>query len=210
MRNTPIVRLDGTAVPVMRPNIDTDALAPSRVRMSVGAADTSYALFREWRDADPQFVLNRPERQGAVFMIGLENFGCGSSRETAVWALRDSGFQCVVAPSFGEIFQNNCIRNGIVPVRLPREAVVALGQASENDPALSLHLDMEAGKLTTVEGFREGFDLEPRARQMLMKGLDEVGLALMHRPAIDAFRARQREATPWVYNLGRDGYDVQQ
>lgn len=142
MRNTPLATLTGAVAPLLLADIDTDAIAPSRVKMGVDASGLSGLLFREWRfDADgaelPDFVLNRPERRTAVFVVALDYFGCGSSSETAPWAIRDYGIRCVVAPSFGSIFNANCYRNGVAPVVLARELVEELGHAAENAGGLT-------------------------------------------------------------------------
>lgn len=204
MRNTPLATLTGVVAPLLRANIDTDAIAPSRVKMGVDASDLSGLLFREWRfDADgaerPDFVLNRPERRGSVFMVALDNFGCGSSRETAPWAIRDFGIRCVVAPSFGSIFSANCYRNGVAPVVLARDQVEQLGAAAERDPELRLTLDLPAQTLTASNGFAASFTVDPGLKRMLVEGLDNIGLTLTRRPEIEAFRRADRIARPWVY-----------
>lgn len=210
MRNTPLNHLCGTAAPLLRANVDTDAIAPSRVKMTVDSQDLTDALFREWRDADPDFVLNRPERAGAAFLVSLDNFGCGSSRETAVWALRDYGFRCVVAPSFGAIFQANCARNGVAPIVLDRGLVEALGAAVEADAMLRLELDLTAQRLSASNGFEATFAIDPGPKRMLIEGLDSIGLTLTLREDIEAFRASDRQARPWVYALGCDGALVEE
>jgi len=204
MRNTPLTTLTGAVAPLLRANIDTDAIAPSRVKQSVDASNLSALLFREWRfDADgaelPDFVLNRPERRDSVFMVALDNFGCGSSRETAPWAIRDYGIRCVVAPSFGSIFNANCYRNGVAPVALARELVEELGHAAENDPTLRLTLNMPAQTIAASNGFTATFAMDPGLKRMLVEGLDSIGLTLTRRPEIEAFRVADRVARPWVY-----------
>lgn len=204
MRNTPLRTLTGAVAPLLRANVDTDAIAPSRVKQSVDASDLSSLLFREWRfDADGterlDFVLNQPGRRHSVFMIALDNFGCGSSRETAPWAIRDYGIQCVIAPSFGSIFKANCCRNGVAPVVLDRALIDQLGQRAESNPALSLTLDLPAQTLTASDGFTVAFDIEPAPKRMLVEGLDAIGLTLTRRDDIEAFRRHDRVARPWVY-----------
>ncbi len=147
----------------------------------------------------PDFVLNRPERRDSVFMVALDNFGCGSSRETAPWAIRDFGIRCVVAPSFGSIFNANCYRNGVAPVVLARELVEGLGYAAEGDPALRLTLDVPAQTITASNGFTAKFTMDPGLKRMLVEGLDSIGLTLTRRPEIEAFRTADRVARPWVY-----------
>ena len=210
MRNTPLTTLTGAVAPLLRANIDTDAIAPSRVKMSVDASDLSSLLFREWRfDANgaerPEFVLNQPGRRASVFMLALDNFGCGSSRETAPWALRDFGIRCVIAPSFGSIFKGNCTRNGVAPVLLDRDLVEQLGHATEHDPTITLALDLPAQRLTATNGFAASFDIDPGAKRMLVEGLDTIGLTLTRRRDIEAFRNADRHARPWVYRAGAAG-----
>ena len=207
MRNTPISTLSGPVAPLLRSNVDTDAIAPSRVKQSVDTSDLSALLFREWRfDAEgaerPDFVLNQPGRRDSVFMVSLDNFGCGSSRETAPWAIRDFGIRCVVAPSFGSIFRANCARNGVVPVVLDRAMVERLGQAAEADTGLTLTLDLPAQTLTASDGLSAWFDIEPGPKRMLVEGLDTIGLTLTRAAEIAAFRQLDRARRPWVYGAG--------
>lgn len=204
MRNTPLERLSGPVAPLLRANVDTDAIFPSRVKFGVDDKDTSRFLFREWRftpegEERSDFVLNQPGRRRAVFLIALDNFGCGSSREMAPWALRDFGLRCVIAPSFGTIFEANCYRNGIAPVVLPRTDVERLGRQAQADIDYRLALDLEAMTLTTPEGERLVFTMDVGLRRMLVEGLDTIGLTLTRRAEIEAFRDRDREARPWVY-----------
>lgn len=204
MRNTPLTSLSGAVAPLLRANVDTDAIAPSRVKLSVDASDLSSLLFREWRfDANgaerPEFVLNQPARRASVFMLALDNFGCGSSRETAPWALRDFGIRCVIAPSFGAIFRANCIRNGIAPVVLARDLVEQLGQQAHADAAITLQLDLPAQTIRATNGFATRFDIDPGAKRMLVAGLDAIGLTLTRLDDIEAFRAADRLNRPWIY-----------
>ena len=204
MRNTPLRTLTGAVAPLLRANVDTDAIAPSRVKVSVDASDLSGLLFREWRFDDagterPEFVLNQPGRRDSVFMVSLDNFGCGSSRETAPWAIRDFGIRCVVAPSFGSIFKANCARNGVAPVVLDRDLVEQLGHAAEHDPALTLTLDLPGQRLTASNGFAAAFAIDPGPKRMLVEGLDEIGLTLTHAGEIAAFRQADRVERPWAY-----------
>ncbi|MDE1149962.1 MAG: 3-isopropylmalate dehydratase small subunit [Azospirillaceae bacterium] len=210
----PFVTLTGVAAPLQRQNIDTDAIIPSREMKTVGKTGLSGGLFANWRYADvaartenPDFILNRaPFRQATILLAG-SNFGCGSSREHAVWALKEWGVRCIVAPSFGAIFHGNCVRNGILPVTLPADAVAALataaGQATSDDPAPArLTVDLRQGLLTGPHlGSDPGtypFTLSPADRDMLLEGLDAIGLTLKRLPAIQSFEADYRAATPWA------------
>lgn len=204
MRNSPPSRIEGAVAPLLRANIDTDAIAPSRNRISPDTTDFSSCLFSEWRFDEngaerPDFVLNEPARRDVAFLIALDNFGCGSSRETAPWALRDYGLRCLVAPSFGSIFQNNCYRNGIAPVVLPRAVVERFGNAAEADPALKLTLDLPSQTLSASNGLFAEFDIDHAGKKMLIEGLDPIGLTLLRRAEIDAFRAADRMGRPWAY-----------
>ena len=187
MRNTPLRTLSGAVAPLLRANVDTDAIFPSRVKFGVDDKDTSRFLFREWRftpdgEERPDFVLNQPGRRDSVFLIALDNFGCGSSREMAPWALRDFGIRCVIAPSFGTIFQSNCYRNGIAPVVLDRADVERLGRDAEADTAYRLSLDLDAMTLAVPGGAALPLRMDPAQRRMLVEGLDTIGLTLTHRP----------------------------
>lgn len=204
MRNTPLTTLTGRLAPLMRANIDTDAIFPSRSKMGVDETDVSRFLFREWRLTDdgqerPEFVLNQPSRRNAVFLIALDNFGCGSSRETAPWALRDFGIRCIVAPSFGSIFQANCYRNGIAPVVLDRKYVETLGSIAENDDAMTMTLDLATQVLATSGGWRVSFAMPSGAKAMLMEGLDTIGVTLTRRTEIETFQRNDVSGRPWVY-----------
>ncbi|NKJ00969.1 3-isopropylmalate dehydratase small subunit [Novosphingobium sp. SG707] len=204
MRNTPLVHLEGPAAAMLRANIDTDAIFPSRSKFGVEVVDASPFLFAEWRYAPdgterPDFVLNQPERRHSAFLIALDNFGCGSSREFAPWALRDFGIRCIVAPSFGSIFESNCHRNGIAPVVLERAVVEDLGHRVEADASLRLTLDLERQAITASDGFSCTFAMAEGPRQMLLHGLDAIGLTLTRLNAIEAFRAHDRAERPWVY-----------
>ncbi|MET0364148.1 MAG: 3-isopropylmalate dehydratase small subunit [Sphingobium sp.] len=199
----PLVALEAKAVPLIRDNVDTDAIIPSREMKTVSKSGLSDGLFAGWRyvaqnsrEPNPDFVLNDPKYRGAQVLISGANFGCGSSREHAVWALAEYGFRVVVAPSFSPIFRANCIRNGIAPVILPVEAVIALAAAAERGEAVAVDLSamtIGAGDL------RFPFELEDEARTMLMEGLDAIEITLEHRADIMAFREGDAERRPWVY-----------
>lgn len=204
MRNTPLTQIEGRVVPLLRANIDTDAISPSRNKISPTMTDFSACLFSEWRfhpdgTEKPDFALNESARRGSVFLIALDNFGCGSSRETAPWALRDFGFRCIIAPSFGSIFLNNCCRNGIAPIVLRREDVEYLGAAAQSNPSFELQLDMPAQTLVAPEGFSRAFEFDPANKKMLVDGLDPVGVTLLRRLEIEKFRHFDCKRRPWAY-----------
>jgi 3-isopropylmalate/(R)-2-methylmalate dehydratase small subunit len=199
--------LTAVAAPLIRANIDTDAIIPSREMKSVSKTGLADGLFAGWRytqiggrEPDPQFVLNRPEYAGTRILLGGENFGCGSSREHAVWALHEFGIRAVIAPSFSPIFYGNCVRNGIVPVRLPSSSIAQLAAASAGDPAhLQPTVDLLAREVISPDGSRLAFEIETEAREMLLEGLDAIDLTLKQRASIEAFRSRDREQRPWIY-----------
>ena len=204
---TPLTRLAGIAAPLLRDNIDTDAIIPSREMKSTGKTGLADGLFAGWRyrsaasrEPDPDFVLNQPEFAGVEILLAGANFGCGSSREHAVWALAEYGIRAVVAPSFAPIFFGNCVRNGILPAAVPGEAVVEIATAVTADPnGNRLHVDVDAQTLSLPDGRSWTFPLEGEAKAMLMEGLDAVDLTLKLRDRIAAFHARDRVARPWIY-----------
>jgi len=187
---TPFVTLTSPVAFLARDNVDTDAIIPSREIRSTGRNGLAAGLFAPWRylegrTPDPEFVLNRvPEAQ---ILASGENFGCGSSREHAVWALAEWGIRAVAAPSFAPIFRGNCIRNGVVPVVLPTETIRAIASRT-------VTIDLPA---QTIAGF--SFDIDAEAKTMLIEGLDPIDITLKHAPAIAAFHQRDRRERPWVY-----------
>lgn len=193
------------AAPLMRRNVDTDAIIPSREMKRVSREGLGEGLFANWRytdlatrEAAPDFVLNQERCRRAAILISGENFGCGSSREHAVWALADFGIGAIIAPSFGEIFQANCAQNGIVAVVLPDEQVEALG-AEAGRRELRLTVDLRACEIRGFGGTALPFATKPREREMILKGLDPIALTLSeHAEAIDAFGQADRTARPWV------------
>jgi 3-isopropylmalate/(R)-2-methylmalate dehydratase small subunit len=202
-------RLRAVTAPLIRANIDTDAIIPSREMKTVSKTGLADGLFAGWRytaiggrELNPEFVLNKPAYAGTRFLLGGDNFGCGSSREHAVWALFEYGIRAVIAPSFSPIFQGNCIRNGIVPVKLDAASIAALAAQVEADPARQqLTVDLERCRVVAPDGREFAFELEAEAREMLLEGLDAIDLTLKSRAAIDAFLARDRAQRPWIYAI---------
>jgi len=206
----PLREITAIAAPMLRDNVDTDAIIPSREMKSVSKTGLAAGLFAGWRyttiggrEPDPAFVLNQAAYAGARILLGGANFGCGSSREHAVWALHEYGIRAIIAPSFAPIFASNCVRNGLAPVRLPVEAVAALARHVESDPqARRLTVDVARGEVRADgEGaaLRHPFKLDAESRDMLLEGLDAIDLTLKHRADIDAFLAADRAARPWIY-----------
>ncbi|GLK46084.1 MULTISPECIES: 3-isopropylmalate dehydratase small subunit [Novosphingobium] len=200
---TPLVTLESRAVPLLRDNIDTDAIIPSREMRSVSKDGLADGLFAGWRytaiggrEIDPAFVLNQPESKGAQILLGGSNFGCGSSREHAVWALAEYGFRVVIAPSFSPIFQGNCIRNGIAPIVLPREAVEAIAAGFADGTPVTI--DMPSCEVRMGLAVFP-FSMEDEARTMLIEGADAIELTLRHRAEIEGFFARDAAVRPWIY-----------
>lgn len=194
----------GVAAPLLRINIDTDAIIPSREMKRVSKTGLCDGLFAGWRytavggrEPRPDFVLNQPAYAQATILLAGVNFGCGSSREHAVWALKEYGFRAVVAPSFGAIFYNNCVRNGLLPVELPEDVVQALAEATRGGAAL--RIDLERSEVVALGGAAYAFQIQPALREMLLEGLDPVALTLKLQDRIDAFQAQDRSARPWIY-----------
>jgi len=194
----PVSTIISPAVPLMIDNIDTDTIIPSREMRNTGRSGLADGLFAPWRYLDPDqriidpaFALNQPAAQGARLLLGGTNFGCGSSREHAVWALVEFGIEAIIAPSFAPIFGNNCIRNGLLPVELPEYTVREL-------PWAMVTVDLAAQ--TVAAGDRTWpFAIDDEARTMLLEGLNAIDLTLKHRDAIAAWTAADRAARPWVY-----------
>ncbi|HSD44439.1 MAG TPA: 3-isopropylmalate dehydratase small subunit [Burkholderiales bacterium] len=199
------VRIKALAAPLLRPNVDTDVIIPSREITSPSREGFGEKLFASWRYLEPDrrpnpdFVLNRVPFDRAQILIAGENFGCGSSREMAVWAIRQFGFRCVIAPSFGAIFQANCYRNGVLPVVLTKADVEALGREAEAG-ALELEVDLEACTVAAPGDRVLAFAVGRPEREMLLAGLDAIGLTLKRRDEIAAFQARDRAARPWIWS----------
>jgi 3-isopropylmalate/(R)-2-methylmalate dehydratase small subunit len=187
---TPFTTLTSVVAPLMRDNVDTDTIIPSREMSSTGRTGLANGLFAPWRyfegrTPDPDFVLNRlPEAK--IIASGV-NFGCGSSREHAVWALAEYGIRCIIAESFAPIFRGNCIRNGVLPVALPKDVIAAF-------TGTEVTIDLAA---QTVAAHH--FDIDAEAKTMLLEGLDAIDLTMKHAGAISAFHARDCVARPWVY-----------
>jgi 3-isopropylmalate/(R)-2-methylmalate dehydratase small subunit len=183
----PIARIEGTALPLDRADVDTDQIIPAVHLKRIERSGFGPFLFDEWRK-DPSFVLNDPRFTGASIMLAGPNFGCGSSREHAPWAIEDAGFRAVIAPSFGDIFRNNALKIGLLPVELPQESVRALMDAVLDDGTTRIVVDLGA-RTVTAPGVDETFPIDDFTRWRLMEGLDEIGLTLQHEDAIAAYEA---------------------
>jgi len=199
----PFVRLRGVAAPMDPPNLDTDRIIPARFLRRPREAGYGRLLFHDVRfaadgSARPEFVLNRPAYREAAILVTAENFGCGSSREMAVWALQDYGIRAVIGPSFGDIFFENCFKNGLLAVVLPGDTVAALRRALAEEPGVHVAVDLETQTITGPDGTAIRFEVDPFRKQGLLTGQDEVALTLERLPAIEAFEARRRDEMPWL------------
>ena len=204
----PFTQYRGVALPLLRDNIDTDAIIPSREMRTVSRSGLAAGLFAPWRYLDPdartpnpEFVLNQSEYSGASILLAGGNFGCGSSREHAVWALMESGFRAVIAPSFATIFRNNALRNGLLTVALEQHELDELVEWVSADPdAHTIQLDLDACTIVSdPEKDKKVFSVDPAARDMLLKGLDEIGLTEQSMELVSRFEGQDQIRRPWVY-----------
>jgi 3-isopropylmalate/(R)-2-methylmalate dehydratase small subunit len=199
----PVQVLTGTAVPLERSDVDTDQIIPSDWLKKVERTGFAEGLFSEWRH-DSEFVLNQPQYAGATILVAGPNFGIGSSREHAVWALMDYGFRAVVSPRFADIFRNNSTKSGLVPVQVDPETGAALLRAVREDPTLEVVVDVERGTVSApAAGIDAAFVLDEFTRRRLLEGLDDIGITLAHAAAIDAYEARRPEWMPSVEALAQ-------
>jgi 3-isopropylmalate/(R)-2-methylmalate dehydratase small subunit len=207
------VRKEGLVAPMDRANVDTDSIIPKQYLKSIKRTGYGQNLFDEWRYLDhgepgmdhsrrplnPDFVLNLPRYRGATVLLARENFGCGSSREHAPWALLQYGFQAIIAPSFADIFHNNSLKNGLLLIRLDSEIVDRLFNEVQGTAGYRLAVDLEAQTVTTPGGESFRFDIDPFTKHSLLNGLDEIGLTLKHADKIRTFEAQHRECQPWLF-----------
>ena len=207
------VRLEGVVAPLDRANVDTDAIIPKQFLKSIKRSGFGPNLFDEWRYTDvgqpgedctnrprnPDFILNQPRYQGARILLTRKNFGCGSSREHAPWALLDFGFKVILAESFADIFFNNCFKNGILPIVLPPQALDILFAQTESTPGYALTVDLEQQWVQCSDGQRFSFDVDPFRKECLMNGWDDIGLTLRHADEIRAFEEKRRVEQPWLF-----------
>ena len=191
--------LKGLVAPLDRANVDTDQIIPKQYLSSIKRTGFGEGLFADWRK-DPDFVLNQPRYRGAQILLARKNFGCGSSREHAPWALMDYGFRSVIAPSFADIFFNNSFKNGLLPVVLSEAEVDRLFHQCNAFPGFRLVIDLERQTVESTDGaLSMRFEVEPFRKYCLLNGLDEIGLTLRHTDEIRAFEARRRSQYPWYF-----------
>jgi 3-isopropylmalate/(R)-2-methylmalate dehydratase small subunit len=192
----PVKKIEGKALPLGWDDVDTDQIVPSDALKRIERTGFGQFLFSQWRE-DPEFVLNKPEHEGAVVLIAGQNFGSGSSREHAPWAIQDYGFGAVIAPSFADIFKNNCAKIGLLAVELPEEAVQKLLDTVREDPEARISVDLE-GRVVKGPGIEEPFAFDNFARYRLLNGLDDIGLTLTHEDELEAFEASRPPYLPSV------------
>ena len=205
--------IDGLVCPLDRANVDTDAIIPKQFLKSIKRSGFGPYLFDEWRytnygepgmdcstrPLNQDFVLNQPRYQGAQVLLARDNFGCGSSREHAPWAIDDYGFRAIIAPSFADIFFNNCYKNGILPIVAPADIVDQLFRECEAQEGYHLKVDLESQTVILPSGQSFGFDITPHRKHCLLNGLDEIGLTLQHADEIRAFEAKHKASRPWLF-----------
>ena len=196
-------KLTGIAAPLAMVNVDTDMIIPKQYLKTIKRSGLGTALFDEMRRLDdgsenPDFVLNQPAWRDSEILVTGENFGCGSSREHAPWALKDFGIRCIIAPSYADIFYNNCFKNGILPIALPQAEVDVLMDEARKGANARLAVDLEAQTVTTTDGREIRFEIDPFRKHCLLNGLDDIVLTLEKAPAIAAYEDRVTTERPWV------------
>ncbi|MDQ1363345.1 MAG: 3-isopropylmalate dehydratase [Pseudomonadota bacterium] len=206
-------KLTGIVAPLDRPNVDTDAIIPKQYLKSIKRSGFGPNAFDDWRYLDPgapdidnskrrmnaDFILNQTPYNKASILLGRENFGCGSSREHAVWALTDFGFRSVIAPSFADIFFNNSFKNGLLPIALPADVVDRLFKLVTAKKGYQLTIDLESQKVITEDGEAFGFEVDAFRKFCLLNGLDDIGLTLQHADAIRQYEASRKKMAPWLF-----------
>jgi 3-isopropylmalate/(R)-2-methylmalate dehydratase small subunit len=198
-------RIEGVAAPLRMINVDTDMIIPKQYLKTIKRTGLGKGLFAEMRYLDaegkrenPDFVLNKPAYRNAKILIAGDNFGCGSSREHAPWALTDFGIRCVISTSFGDIFYNNCFKNGLLPIKVSTEELEKLFDDAERGANATLTIDLEKQEIRGPDGGVIHFDIDPHRKHCLLNGLDEIGLTLAKVEKITAYEERARAARPWV------------
>jgi 3-isopropylmalate/(R)-2-methylmalate dehydratase small subunit len=202
----PFTTLTGLVAPLDRTNVNTDEITPARFLKTIKRSGFENALFANWRFTDPQgqhlnpdFVLNQPRYQHAQILLAEDNFGCGSSREHAPWALHDYGFRCLIAPSFADIFYNNCFNNGLLPATLAHASVRELFAEVEATEGYELTVRLAEQTITTPQGKVYHFEIDPFRKEALLKGLDNIGWTLSHADEIRAYEEKRKKEAPWLF-----------
>lgn len=195
----------GLVAPINRVNVNTDEITPARYLKTIKRTGFAEALFANWRylgndrTPNPDFILNQPRYQGASILVAGDNFGCGSSREHAPWAIGEYGFRCLIAPSFADIFYNNCFNNSILPITLPEATVQQLFAEIEQQEGYQLSVDLEKQTVTTPSGQVFSFDIDQFRKQALLKGLDNIGWTLSHDAEISTYEQKRKQEAPWLF-----------
>ncbi len=202
----PFTTHTGKVLPLDRTNVNTDEITPARFLKTIKRSGFEKALFANWRYTDPQgtqpdssFVLNLPRYQGVSVLLTEDNFGCGSSREHAPWAIQNYGFRALIAPSFADIFYNNCFNNGLLPITLPHETVRELFAEVEANEGYQLSVDLAAQTVTTPTGRVIHFEIDPFRKEALLKGQDNIGWTLSHADEIQAYEEKRKQVAPWIF-----------
>ncbi|HKF36347.1 MAG TPA: 3-isopropylmalate dehydratase small subunit [Ktedonobacteraceae bacterium] len=202
----PFTKVTGLVAPLDRVNVNTDEITPARFLKTIRRTGFDFTLFANWRYLDPgakmpnpDFVLNQPRYKGATILLAEDNFGCGSSREHAPWAIRDYGFRCLIAPSFADIFYNNCFNNGILPITLEHPVVRELFAEVEANEGYTLQVDLAAQTVTTPAGRVLRFEIDQFRKNALLQGLDNIGWTLSHSDEIAAYEQRRKQEAPWLF-----------
>jgi len=203
----PFTKVTGLVAPLDRVNVNTDEITPARFLKTIRRTGFDFTLFANWRYLDPgakmpnpDFVLNQPRYKGATILLAEDNFGCGSSREHAPWAIRDYGFRCLIAPSFADIFYNNCFNNGILPITLEHPVVRELFAEVEANEGYTLQVDLAAQTVTTPAGRVLRFEIDQFRKNALLQGLDNIGWTLSHSDEIAAYEQRRKQEAPWLFS----------
>jgi 3-isopropylmalate/(R)-2-methylmalate dehydratase small subunit len=200
----PFTTLTGIIAPLDRMNVDTDQIIPKQFLKTIKRTGLREGLFFDWRkkkdgSQDPNFFLNQPRYREATILLTRDNFGCGSSREHAPWALLDQGFRCIIAPSFADIFYNNCFQNGVLPIVLKADEVQALFHNVPEKEGYQVSIDLAAQTVTTTDRTSYRFDVDPFRKDCLLKGLDSIGLTLQHETQVSSYEAHRAAQAPWLF-----------
>ena len=201
----PFKSLEAVAAPIDRANIDTDAIIPKQFLKTIKRTGLGVSLFHDWRyledgkTPNPDFVLNQERYRNARILVARQNFGSGSSREHAPWALLDFGIRSILAPSFADIFYNNCFKNGILPVRLPEDQIDRLFREIPGRTGYRITIDLPSQTVVLPDETRWGFEIDPFRKKCLLEGLDDIGLTFAHKDRITAYENRRKEEAPWLF-----------
>jgi len=207
----PFTKVTGLVAPLDRVNVNTDEITPARFLKTIRSTGFDFTLFANWRYLDPgakmpnpDFVLNQPRYKGATILLAEDNFGCGSSREHAPWAIRDYGFRCLIAPSFADIFYNNCFNNGILPITLEHPVIRELFAEAEANEGYTVQVDLAAQTVTTPAGRVLRFEIDQFRKNALLQGLDNIGWTLSHSDEIAAYEQRRKQEAPWLFSASTE------